>query len=420
MTLTDITIRNAKPRAKPYKLADERGLFLLVQTSGGKLWRWKYRIDGADSDGAPKRIERKLTIGTYPELGLSDARVRCEDARRDLSNGIDPSIKRQRQRTAAKLQATMTFSLVANEYIDTKMKAEKKAPATISKAKWFLELLTPAIGSRPIAEIEPAELLAVLKRLEAAGKHETAKKTRSFAGRVFRYGVATTRCKEDPAALLKDALIAPTVRHHAAIIDPAEVGALLRAIDGYTGNPITRFALQIAPHVFVRPGELRHAEWSEFDVEAAIWRIPAGKMKLRRPHDVPLSEQVIALLRALADLMGQEGYLFPSVRSSARPMSENTLNAAFRRMGFTNDEMTAHGFRSTASTLLNESGKWNPDAIERALAHGDSDATRGAYHRGKHWEERVKMAQWWSDHLDLLKAGGAKVSPIRDSKKLTG
>jgi len=201
-------------------------------------------------------------------------------------------------------------------------------------------------------------------------------------------------------------LVTPRATHYAAIIEPTELGGLLRSIDDYTGYPITKFALQIAPHVFVRPGELRHAEWHEFDLIERIWKIPAGKMKARRAHAVPLSKQVVNHLTELAEMLGYDGFVFPSARTSKRPMSENTLNAAFRRMGYSKDEVTAHGLRATASTLLNESGLWNPDAIERALAHGDSNAVRGVYHRGKHWEERVRMAQWWSDHLDQLRAGG--------------
>ena len=221
--------------------------------------------------------------------------------------------------------------------------------------------------------------------------------------------MATGRAKADPAALLKGALISPKARYYAAILDPAKLGELLRAIDDFSGSPITRFALQLAPHVFVRPGELRHAEWNEIDLGEAVWRIPAGKMKARREHSVPLSRQVIALFRDLRALTGPKGVVFPALHTTRRPMSENTVNAAFRRMGFDKDEVTAHGLRSTASTLLNESGLWNPDAIERALAHGFSDAVRGAYHRGQHWEERVRMAQWWSDFLDELKMGAEVV-----------
>lgn len=402
MALTDSAVRAFKPRDKAYKKSDERGLYLLVTPSGGKLWRFKYRI-------GPK--EKKLVLGSYPEVSLADARDARDKARKRLAQGDDPAAQKQREKVAAKISAANTFGEVAEEFIKNKLEAEEKAPSTVSKARWYLKLLSPGIGNLPIAKVEPQELLVILQRLEAKGKRETAKRCLTFAGRVFRYGVATTRCNSDPAAMLKDALIPPKVKHYAAIIEPKAVGALLRAIDGYDGNPITRCALLIAPHVFVRPGELRHAEWSEFDFEAAEWRIPEGRMKLRRVHAVPLSRQVIGHLENLGRLTGREGYVFPSVRASSRPMSENTLNAAFRRMGYTSDQITAHGLRSTASTLLNESGKWNPDAIERALAHGDSDSTRGAYHRGLYWEERVRMAQWWSDYLDTLKTG-AEIIPI--------
>lgn len=246
----------------------------------------------------------------------------------------------------------------------------------------------------------------MLKRLEGAGKHETASRCRSFASRVFRYAVVTGRADSDPAAMLSGALITPTVKHHAAPIDPAQVGDLLRAIDAYnTGAPITQLALKIAPHVMTRPGELRQATWEKFDLDAAIWRIPAGRMKARRPHAVPLSRQVVAYLREVQEFSGPGGYVFPAMHTSRRPMCENTMNQAFRRMGFTKDEVTAHGLRTTASSLLNESGKWHPDVIERALAHGDSDAVRGIYNRGHYWPERVEMMQWWSDHLDELRGG---------------
>lgn len=397
MALTDITIRNAKPRDKPYKLADEKGLYLLVQPTGGKLWRLKYRVLG---------LEKKLGLGRYPDVSLSDVRAKRDAARKVVAIGHDPAADKQREKASAKENAATTFELVAKEYIANKMQREGKADATLKKARWFLELLTPALGGRPLADITPQDLLAPLKQLENKGNLETAKKCRSFASRVFRYGAATARCASDPAALLLGALISPRATNLAAIIEPRAFGELLRAIDGYTGNFVTLAALQIAPHVFVRPGELRHAEWAEFDLDAAIWRIPAGKMKARRPHAVPLSRQVISYLDALGAVTGRTGYVFASLRTRARPMSENTLNAAFRRMGYTGEELTAHGLRSTASTLLNESGRWNPDAIERALAHGHSDAIRGVYHRGQHWEERVIMAQWWSDHLDVLRRGG--------------
>lgn len=254
-------------------------------------------------------------------------------------------------------------------------------------------------------------MLAVLKKQEKAGQLETARRTRAFASRVFRYAVATARAKADPASLLIGAVAAPKSTHLAAIVDAKRIGELLRAIDVYSGTPVVRLALALSPHVFVRPGELRRAEWSEFDFDAAVWRIPAARMKKRREHTVPLSRQALAILAELKTLTANGRFVFPAQGKVNRPMSENTATGALRRMNFGASEMTAHGFRAMASTLLNESGKWHPDAIERALAHRDGDAVRAAYHRGAHWEERVRMAQWWSYKLEALRLG-AKVLPF--------
>lgn len=397
MSLKAAEIRAFRAGDAPYKKADAKGLYLEIFPNGSKLWRWKYRVAGK---------EKRLALGAWPDVTLAKARQLCEAARATLADGADPALERKRAKATARISAANTFASVATEYIDGKMVGEGRAETTLAKARWFLDLLRPAVGELPISDVDPQMLLAPLKRLEARGNKETAKKVRSFASRVFRYGVATGRCRADPAALLQGALVAPKARHYAAILEPAKLGELLRAVDSYTGNPITRLALQITPHVFVRPGELRHAEWSEFDLDEAIWRIPAGKMKARRAHSVPLSPQVVALLGELRTLTGGDGYVFPALYSPRRPMSENTINVALRRMGFGKDEATAHGFRATASTLLNESGKWQPDAIERALAHGDSDAVRGTYSRGQYWDERVRMAAWWSDYLDRLRDGG--------------
>jgi integrase len=341
---------------------------------------------------------------------LADARKRRDAARAQIGQGIDPSRERRTAKASAKISAAQSFEAVAEEYL-AKMQKEGRASATVLKARWFLALLKPTIGSMPVSQVDPQMLLAALKRLESRGNYETANKTRSFASRVFRYAVATARAASDPAALLNGALITPKAKHYAAILDAGKFGELLRAIDGFDGSPVTRLALQIAPHVFVRPGELRHAEWIELDFVEAVWRIPAGKMKARRPHAVPLSRQVIDLFQQLYKITGSSRFAFPGLYASNRPMSENTLNTAFRRMGFSKDEVTAHGLKATASTLLNESGKWNPDAIERALAHGFSDLVRGSYHRGQHWDERVRMAQWWSDYLDSLR-DGARIIPF--------
>ena len=272
-----------------------------------------------------------------------------------------------------------------------------------------MSLMTADLGDRPVADIKASELLMVLKKVESKGHLETARRMRSLAGRIFRHAIATARAENDPSSQLRGALIAPRVAHHSALFDEGSVGALLRAIDGYNGQPLTSIALRLTPHLFVRPGELRRAEWAEFDLEGALWTISATKMKMREPHLVPLSTQSVELLKAAKALSADQRYVFSSLYPGNRPMSENTINSALRRLGYTNSEMTAHGFRTTAGSLLNESGKWSPNAIERALAHRDSNSIRGTYHRGAHWNERVRMAQWWSDYLDDLRSGPASV-----------
>jgi integrase len=279
------------------------------------------------------------------------------------------------------------------------------APATLNKIRWLLDFATPSLGNRPIAEVLPHELLLVLRKFEAKGRHESAKRLRSTCGQVFRYAIATARASRDISADLRGALASVKVTHRAAITRPVEVGLLLRVIDGYEGHPITLAALKLLPHVFVRPGELRHAEWNEFDLANAVWTIPAHKTKMRREHRVPMSRQALLIIASIETDSRLSPLVFPSLRSAKRPMSENTINAALRRLGYAQDEMTAHGFRAMASTLLNEMGKWNPDAIERQLAHADGNKVRRAYTRGEYWMERVAMMQDWSDYLDQLRAG---------------
>lgn len=398
MALTDTAIRTAKGRDKEYKMADSGGLYLLVTPAGGKLWRLKFRVDGK---------ERKLSLGRYPEVSLADARKEREAARSQMAKGADPAREKQRKKVQAKLSAENTFAAIAAEYC-AKKKADGKngwVASTAVRCEYLLSQLEKSIGHLPIADIEPADVLAPLRKLESKGKLESARRTLQLASAVFRHAIATARLKSDPARDLKGALTTPTVTHYSAITDAKGVGQLLRAIDDYEGSGITKLALQLAPHIFVRPGELRHAVWAEIDLDGALWAIPAGKMKMRKPHHVPLSRQAVAILREVHALTGPSGFVFPSLRSRARPMSENTMNGALRRLGYTSEEMTSHGFRAMASTLLNESGKWNPDAIERALAHGEADKVRAAYHRGAHWPERVQMAQWWSDYLDTLRSG---------------
>lgn len=403
MALTDTAIRAAKPKEAQYKLHDEKGLLLIVRPTGGRLWRLKYRFQGK---------EQQLSLGTYPDVSLKDAREGRDAARKLLAEGKDPSTEKKREAVAAAVSAGNTFKVVAEEHI-AKRQREGAAGTTIAKARWHLDRLAK-LHARPIAEIEAFEVLDVLRKLETRGNLEAARQIRAFASRVFRYGVATTRCKTDPAALLVGALTAPKVKNHAAITDPVEVGALLRAIEGYEGQPSTHYALRLAPHVFVRPGELRQAEWAEFDFERAVWTIPASRTKMRKEHAVPLSWQAAAILREAEKISGAGTLAFPGLRGK-RPISENTMNAALRRLGYGHDDMTAHGFRAMASTLLNQSGKWRPDVVERSLAHGERDKIRAAYNRAEYWSERVDMAQWWSDYLDVLR-DGAQIIPMQNRK----
>jgi integrase len=336
---------------------------------------------------------------------LADARKKRDAARRLLDEGVDPAVERRKEKANRSLSASNTFFSVADEYI-RKREKDGAAQATVTKLRYFLSRLQPDIGMLPVDEIDPPLLLLPLKRLEARERHETAKKTRSFASRVFRYGVSTGRATSDPAALLSGALIAPKVRHHAAILDKDRLGEFLRAADRYS-SPVTRLALKTLAHVFVRPGELRFATWAEINFEAAVWAIPAERMKMRRPHHVPLSSAVIELLRETHQLTGPSDYIFPASHTRRLPMSENTMNVALRRLGFTKQEATSHGFRATASTFLNECSPFSADAIELALAHAPASAVRAAYHRGQHWDERVQMAQWWSEFLQKLEDGSA-------------
>ena len=396
MALTDTAIRNAKPKEKPYKVTDAQGLYLLVNPRGSKLWRVKYRMDG---------VERKLALGSYPEITLAEARAARDAARRQLAHAVDPNVAKRQARIEASIRASNSFATVAEELIDKKTR-EGLAEPTLEKMRWFVKLLGPDFGKRPVTDITPQELLHELRKHERRGRLETANLLRSFASRVFRYAVATARAERDPAQLLIGALTTAKVKHFAAITDPTEFGALLRAIDDYQGHPAVMFALRLAPHVFQRPGELRQMEWAEIDFQKAVWTIPIAKMKMRQPHSVPLSRQALAILNEMRSLSGSGRYVFPSIRTRARPISDNTINAALRRMGYSKEQMTAHGFRTSASSLLNESGKWNPDAIERALAHMVAGSVRRIYNQSAYWGERVAMAQWWSDYLDELRKDG--------------
>lgn len=403
MPLSDSACRAAKSGEKPIKLSDAGGLFLLVQPGGSKLWRQAYRFDGK---------QKLLSLGKYPDVSLADARTARGANKALLEKGIDPSAQRKIDQVTASLARANTFKLVAEELL-TKFERDGDDPKTLGKKRWMLSFAYADLGDRPIGEIEAPELLEVLRKIELRGRYDTARRLRALTGRVFRYAIATSRAKRDPSADLAGALVAPDTKHRAAITDPAGVGALLRAIDDFDGQPSTRAALRLAPLFFVRPGELRHAEWTEFDFDAKVWAIPAAKMKMKRPHRVALSKQAIAILTDLKKITGRSRYLFPQVRSWHRPISDGTLNAALRRMGYTKDEMTAHGFRSTATVLLNENGKFSPDAIERQLAHQEEDETRRAYiSSAEFWDERVRMMTWWADYLDGLRERG-RVVPIK-------
>ena len=402
MQLTDTAIRNAKPGAKPAKLSDERGLYLKVTPAGGKLWRFRYSFDGK---------EKLLALGKYPDVSLASARQRRDQARKLLAERIDPSEQRKAAKATRAGLAANTFEVIGREWFG------KTAPALADNTKGkllrFLETdVFPWIGARPIASLAAADLIKVIERIEQRGAMDIARRVHNYMGRIFRYAVGRGLVSRDPSRdiELKDILPPEDVQHHASVTDPKAVGGLLRAIDGFTGAYATRCALRLAALAFVRPGELRHAEWTEFDFDAAEWRIPAGKMKMKEQHLVPLSAQAVAILREIQPLTGGGRYVFPSERTGSRPMSENTVNAALRRMGYAKEEMTGHGFRSMASTLLHELGL--PHAvIERQLAHGERNKVSAAYNFAEHLPERRKMMQQWADYLDKLKTG-ADVIPI--------
>ena len=330
-----------------------------------------------------------------------------------LDVGLDPSQQKRLAKLAAAAQQANTFAAIGDELLVQKRR-EGKATSTMAKLEWLLGLARPALGARPISAIAAPEVLQVLRGVEARERLETAHRLRAFIGSVFRFAVATGRASSDPTAALRGALITPTVRPRAAIIDPAGLGELLRAIDGHKGMPEVRWGLQLLALTFVRPGELRGARWEEIDLDKAVWTIPGERMKMRRPHRIHLARQTIAALEQLARDYRQGGLLLPGARGRGRPLSENTLNAALRRLGYTKDEMTAHGFRAAASSILNESGLWNPDAIEAQLAHVEGNAVRRAYARAEFWDERVRMMQWWADRLDELRRDSEQVSLISD------
>lgn len=398
MALSVVAIKAAEIRGKAYKLSDRDGLYLLVTPSGGRYWRMNYRRYGK---------QKTLAFGVWPDIGLAEARAECDAARKVLARGEDPAERIKLDRIAATVAASNSFEAVADEWL-SKVEKEGRSSVTMKKLRWLLGFINASIGKRPIAAISAQELLLMLRKMEGNARYETAKRLRSTCSQVFRYAIATARAERDVAADLRGALIAPKPAHRAAVTTPKAAGELLRAIEGFQGQPNTLAALRLLPHVFVRPGELRFAEWQDFDLERAIWTIPPHKTKMRRAHAIPLSRQALAILASIEHDADYSSYLFPSLRSVRKPMSENTINAALRRMGYAQDKMTGHGFRAMAATLLNEMGLWHPDAVERQLAHCDNNAVRRAYTRGEYWDERVRMMQHWSDHLDFLR-DGAKV-----------
>lgn len=401
--LSDAKVRNARPRETEYRLFDGGGLFLLVTTSGGKYWHFKYRFEGK---------EKRISFGPYPEIPLDEARAKRAEARRQIVNGIDPGAvkKAMKQTTTAEAE---TLEMIAREWFVKFSPTWAPSHAETNFARLKRDIF-PWIGSKPIKEVKAPDLLACLRRVEARGALEVARRLRALAGQIFRYAVATGRAERDCAADLKGAIPPPAEKHHSAITDPKEVAPLLRAIDGYEGGFVVKCALRLAPLLFVRPGELRHAEWTEIDLERAVWEIPAKKMKMKQPHIVPLCRQSIDILKELKPLTGTSRYVFPSGRSFTRPMSENAILAALRGMGYEKGVMTGHGFRAMARTILDEVLQVRPDYIEHQLAHAVRDPNGRAYNRTAFLPERQEMMALWADYLDGLKQG-AQVIPL--SKK---
>jgi integrase len=401
--LTYIACKNAKPADKSYKLFHGGGLFLEVEPSGRKVWRMKFRHDGKES---------RVKLGEFPAMGVAAAVAERDQHKSRLRSGVTPVQHRDSETRSRKLAAENSFETVAREWFANRVKSGGWVETHSGKVIARLERdVFPWLGTRPISAITAPEVLTVLRRIEDRGALDTAHRAKQDCGAVFRFAIHDGRAERDPTADLRGALPPAKGGHFATITEPKAIGELLRAIDGYSGTYTTRCALKLAPLVFVRPGELRHAEWSEIDLERAEWRIPGEKMKAGDPHIVPLSQQALAVLAELKPLTGDGRYLFPSERTGARPMSENTVLAALRRMGYATDQMSGHGFRAMASALLNEQG-WNRDAIERQLAHAERNRVRASYNFAEHLPERRKMMQAWADYLDRLRENTGKVVAI--------
>jgi integrase len=390
--LSALAVENAKPRARDYLIADGEGLHLLVTTEGSKLWRFRYRFSDK---------QKMISFGSFPEVSLSAARMKREDARKLLAQGINPSEQKKLDKLSAEVAGRNTFLAVAEEHIQ-RLKDQKLAHATISKNRWLLMELASPLHQRPISQIKPAEILVILQKYEKAGMRETARRLRGIIGAVFRLAIATLRAETDPTYSLRDALAAPVVTHRAAITDEAQLGILMANLDQYDGWPTLKHAIQFLALTMVRPGEVRHMRRNEVIWPASTWLIPAERMKMRKPHDVPLSKQALAILQNVWPLTEGDNLVFPSIRSIRRPLSENSFNSVLRRMGYGSDEVCAHGFRTSASTILNERGH-DDDVIEAALAHEDENKVRRTYNRARYWPERIVLLQVWADLLDEFK-----------------
>jgi len=403
MPLTDKQAKAAAPAEKTYRLTDGGGLYLEITPAGGKYWRMKYRFAGK---------EKRLAIGVYPTVTLKAARAARDTAKLQLADGIDPSANKRAKKLATKAAIANSFELLAREWFEVKMKDRSKDHRARTLRAMERDLF-PALGSRPVNDITPAELLQVLRKIEARGTIETAHRVKQTASAVFRYGVATSRCERDPSADLKGALATHKTKHLAAITDPAEAGRLMLAIEGYTGTPVVKAALQCSALWFCRPGEVRHLEWAQVNWEESRLEFAAEKTGL--DHIVPLSRQSIEILRELEPITSRSRYVFPSARGASRPLSENGVRAALRTLGFTNDQMTPHGFRAMARTLLDEVLGYPPHIIEQQLAHAVQDAMGRAYNRTQHLEQRRKMMQHWADYLDQLRKAASSNNVISAS-----
>lgn len=399
MALTNVAIQAAKPADKPYNLADEKGLFLLVTPAGSKLFRCKYRFDGK---------EKLLSFGTYPDVSLKEARDMRDDARKLLAQDIDPGAKRKKDKQERRLAQENTFEAIGREWMS--IKGKEWSDSYAGKTKACLERHAfPSIGNTPLKDITAPVLLAMLRAIEKRGTVDMAHRVQQHCGAIFRFAIATGQADSDPTAALKGALSTVKQEHYAALTDPKDYADLLRSIDEYRGEVTTKAAMQMLAYTFQRTKEVRFAEWSQFDLDGGMWRIPAEIMKMREEHLVPLSKQVVTILRELQTLTSKGRLVFPSTTNRERPISENTVTYGLARMGF-KGRMTGHGFRSVASTILNEQG-YRHDVIERQLAHSERNQVRAAYNRAEYLPERKAMMQEWADYLDKLKAG-AVVIPL--------